>query len=269
MHRADAKVSVVVPTMNSADTLLRCLESIKSQDHTNLEIIVVDRFSSDQTISIAKQYADHILQNNDKRSKARNQGAGRSDGRYLLFVDSDMELGKSVVRDAVFLCETEGCDSVIVPEISFGAGFWSKCIALEKKIYLQNATIESPCFFRRECFVNIGGYDERLEAGEDWDIFARFKEFYKVGRIQSIIRHNEGKPNLKKLFLKKYYYGHTIQRYVEQDKQHAKIQLSPIRFINRSSLRAFHESPCYWIGLIFMKSIQFIALTAGSRFARD
>ena len=53
-------ISIVIPTKNSADTLTLCLESIKKQTYPNYELIIVDGFSSDKTIDIARKYGTKI-----------------------------------------------------------------------------------------------------------------------------------------------------------------------------------------------------------------
>ena len=55
-------VSVVIPTYNSERTLEKCLKSIVDQTYKNIEIIVVDKFSEDKTVEIAKSYGARIIQ---------------------------------------------------------------------------------------------------------------------------------------------------------------------------------------------------------------
>src|SRR5881296_785810 len=54
-------VSVIIPTKNSERTIRPCLESVCAQTYRNFEIVVVDNFSSDATVQIAKEYADLVL----------------------------------------------------------------------------------------------------------------------------------------------------------------------------------------------------------------
>jgi glycosyltransferase involved in cell wall biosynthesis len=55
-------VSIIIPTKNSARTIQACLESCKDQTYQNIEIIVVDNFSTDGTFEIAKKYTDNVFQ---------------------------------------------------------------------------------------------------------------------------------------------------------------------------------------------------------------
>jgi glycosyltransferase involved in cell wall biosynthesis len=262
----DKLVSVIIPTFNSGKTISACLNSIKSQTYGKCEIIIVDRLSKDSTTSISKQYGCKIIESLEKRSSARNLGASHASGDYFVFIDSDMQLSSTTIEECVRLSETSSFDTLIVPEISTGMGFWSKCIALEKELYLNNELIESPCFFTRSSFLGIGGYDATLEAGEDWDISTRLlKSNYRIGRVKSLIFHNEGQVTLSKLFRKKYYYGQSIPLYSSRHPDLARAQLSPIRFVNKKSFASMFRSPALGIGLVMMKSVEYSGLFLGSK----
>src|SRR3989344_4063933 len=85
------KVSVIVPTRNSAKFLETCLKSIRNQTYKNIELIVVDNNSSDKTKKIAKKYADKVFNFGPERSAQVNFGVENSDGQYVYKVDSDFE----------------------------------------------------------------------------------------------------------------------------------------------------------------------------------
>ena len=61
-------VSVIIPTKNSSKTLTQCLDSIKNQDYENIEIIVVDNHSKDNTLEIAKCYTNTVYTFSPERS---------------------------------------------------------------------------------------------------------------------------------------------------------------------------------------------------------
>ncbi|AIY89554.1 glycosyltransferase (type 2) [Geoglobus acetivorans] len=109
------------------------MESIKNQSYRNIEIIIVDRFSSDKTAEIAKEYEARVYQLDCERAKAKNFGLRRARGRYVMFVDSDMELMPDVVKECV---ELAGMDNktggVIIPERSVGEGFWVRVRDFER-----------------------------------------------------------------------------------------------------------------------------------------
>ena len=91
----NALVSVVVPVYNVEAYIARCIESILSQTHRNLELILVDDGSLDHSGAICDAYAEKdsrilvIHQENAGVSKARNAGIDQAKGEYLSFVDSD------------------------------------------------------------------------------------------------------------------------------------------------------------------------------------
>lgn len=100
-------ISIIVPAYNVADYLPACLESLLHQTYSNIEIIVVNDGSTDQTKSIAvrykKEYSDIILidQKNEGLSGARNKGIKQAKGDYICFVDSDDWVEKDMIRTAV------------------------------------------------------------------------------------------------------------------------------------------------------------------------
>lgn len=73
-------VSVIVPTYNSEKFIGACLESIKNQMYTNIELIVVDNNSTDKTKEIAWRYTDKVFNKGPERSAQRNFGAKNSIG---------------------------------------------------------------------------------------------------------------------------------------------------------------------------------------------
>src|SRR5438445_12743944 len=76
-------VSVIIPTKNSERTIRRCLESVRTQTYRNFEIVVVDNFSSDSTVRIAKKYADVILLAGPERTSQVKQGAAKRKGDFI------------------------------------------------------------------------------------------------------------------------------------------------------------------------------------------
>ncbi len=86
-------VSVIVPVFNGENTIKRCIESIINQTLSDIEIIVVDDGSKDNTLSVLRSFADDrikiITQINAGQGFARNRGLEAADGKYIAFVDAD------------------------------------------------------------------------------------------------------------------------------------------------------------------------------------
>lgn len=93
-----AKISVVVPAYNTAQWLPRCLDSILAQTYENLEVIVVDDGSVDDTPRVLREYAHRdsrivpIIQKNGGETAARLRGVAEATGEWIGFVDSDDEI---------------------------------------------------------------------------------------------------------------------------------------------------------------------------------
>lgn len=98
-------VSIIIPTRNSARTLETCLLSIQNQSYPNIEIIVVDNFSTDGTYEIANKYAQKSYQKGPERTEQKNHGIEQASGEYVCFIDSDMELTSQVIQSCVHLFE--------------------------------------------------------------------------------------------------------------------------------------------------------------------
>lgn len=112
----EAKVSVIVPVYNSEEYLPMCIESILNQTYKNLEIILVDDGSKDNSLKVCNEYACRdqrikvIHQENGGVSVARNTGLDASEGEYITFVDSDDELLKNGIQLLVNDIEEFGAD---------------------------------------------------------------------------------------------------------------------------------------------------------------
>lgn len=251
-------VSVIVPCKNSSQFIGECLKSIKSQTYKNIQIIVVDNNSTDNTKEITKKYTKLVFNKGPERSSQRNFGAKKSKGQYLLFIDSDMILTPKVVEECVEKINKDS-KAIIIPEVSIGEGFWTKCKALEKQCYIGDDDIEAARFFERKIFFNFNGYDESIAGGgEDWDLPARIKEKGdKISRVNALIKHNEGIFSLINSMKKKYYYAKTIDKYIQKHPTLAKKQLTIFRPAFFKNWRLLLKNPIYTVGLIIMKGSEF------------
>src|SRR5690349_12444252 len=91
MIKSNDLVSVIIPCYNHGKYLSRAIESVLSQTYRNVEIVVVDDGSADNTKEVTDTFP-HVLyvhQNNQGLSAARNTGINNSKGKYLLFLDAD------------------------------------------------------------------------------------------------------------------------------------------------------------------------------------
>jgi glycosyltransferase involved in cell wall biosynthesis len=222
------KVSIIITTKNESKNIRRCLLSCQKQDYKNIEIILIDNFSTDKTVEIAKKFTKKVFQKGHERSQQRNFGASLSSGKYLLFLDADMEIGKDCLLKALGEIK-KGKFIVAFSEISTGKNFWEKSIALERNLYQKEQLLAAARLFPKELFSKIGGFDEKLIAGEDWDLSIRAQRLgYKLIFNSEPIIHHENVKNLKEILKKKRYYVKNIIFYVQKH---------PEEFAQQSSLK--------------------------------
>src|SRR3989344_8919123 len=130
-------ISIIITTYNSGDVLEACLKSIKNQTFKNFEIIVVDESSKDNTQEIAKRYSDKFINEGKERCQKRNIGADNASADYLFFIDSDMQFTPTVVEECIKHLAPDTL--LMIPEVSFGEGFWSQCKSFERAMYVGQA----------------------------------------------------------------------------------------------------------------------------------
>ena len=270
MNDERALVSIIIPTYNSAKTLPRCLESIKKQSYKNIEIIIVDNFSNDNTVEIAKRYDARVVQVKSERTKAKNIGLRLANGKYVLFIDADMELTPRVIEECVQVINTSSkIAGIIIPERSVGNNYWSKVRDYERSFYI-GTPIESPRFFLREIALKVGGYDEDLIFYEEATLPYKIEQlgYYTRARIKSYIIHHEEDFELAKWIRKKFYYGKTLKNYCNKYKNKYEFYVSfQVKPSYRLALfirnKRFWTNLNYSLGLIYLKFLEFISIKLG------
>jgi len=255
-------VSVIVPTYNSSATIAACLQSIAEQSYSNIELIVVDNNSRDDTKAIAEEYTKRVFVRGPERSAQRNFGVSQSKGEWVVIVDSDMVLTSSVIGDCIEKAGRDGkIGGLVVPEESFGEGFWAKCKQLERSFYVGVTWMEAARFFKKDIYVRLRGYNEGLVSGEDWDLSQRIGRVTKVDRVNSFIMHNEGRLKLGKTLQKKYYYAKKFTKYLDANKTTQQVD-SQTGIVARYMLflsqpKRLFKNPMLGLGMLFMKTCEF------------
>lgn len=177
-------VSVIIPTYNRANSLERAIKSVINQTYKNLEIIVVDDNSTDNTEEIVKSFSDDRIKyvrhfQNKGSSSARNTGIKNSQGEFIAFLDSDDEYLPEKIEKSiqVFNSAAENIGMVC-------SNFW-RIINKEKKIGLfkkinPNYYFPSPSTWviARKVFENNLLFDEKICAMDDRVfVFSFIKKF--------------------------------------------------------------------------------------------
>jgi glycosyltransferase involved in cell wall biosynthesis len=257
-------ITVIVTTKNNHDTVGQCLHTIEQQSYQPIELVVIDNNSTDDTKEIAEKYTDKVFNKGPERSAQRNFGVQKARGDYVLIIDSDMELTEHVVRDCVDKIEDEPrIRALIIPEESFGEGFWAQCKRLERSFYVGNDAIEAARFFKKRLYEQVGGYNELMTGGEDWDLTRRARELTSVERIDAFIRHNEGRPHFLRTTRKMYYYAQHAAAYFAENPTNSALTdksgpLSRYKLFFSQPFKLF-KHPLTSLGMLTLKTAEYIA----------
>lgn len=258
-------VSVVVPTYNSERFLERCLQSIKEQTYENIEVVVVDNYSIDGTIALAKKCADLVFLKGSERGAQVNFGIQLSHGKYVYRVDSDFILETAVIEEAVDKCEREGLDAICVHNTSDASvSFWARVRKMERDCYAGDLLNVAARFFRKEAFQKVGGFNESLVAGEDYDLHNRLlKGRFKIGFIEAMETHIGEPTSLLEIARKHYYYGRTVKNFLDVNPERGKRQVSPLRPAVIREWKTFIKHPSLGVGFVVYQIVRYVAAGIG------
>jgi len=256
-------VSIVIPTKDSGKTLWRCLDSIMTQIYQHFEILIVDKMSTDNTISIADEFKARVFSMDVERTTAKNFASREANGTFVLFLDSDMVLEPKVIEQCVRAMHAPDVGGIVIPEKSTGLGFWVKVRDFERSFY-YGTKVESARFFRTSQVIEVGGFDEEVIMYEESTLPQRIE---KIGlntavRISSFIIHHEDNFNLKNWLRKKRYYSQTARTYSQKYNSYSHEQLgvgyrTGIYLRNRNWITLM-KHPILGSGLVILKSLEFL-----------
>jgi arabinofuranan 3-O-arabinosyltransferase len=155
--------------------------------------------------------------------------------------------------------------ALVIPEVSIGKGFWARCKSAERQLYIEgNDLVEAARCFQKEAFLSLGGYNSRLEAGEDWDLHDRARRRgLTIGRVRSRIIHDEGNLTLAAILKKKFFYGKALGEYFRLNPQVGIRQANPINRLLTPSLKSIRSDPVHGVGILLLKSLEFTAVGLG------
>jgi len=237
-------VSIVITTKNEEYNIENCLISIKEQTYSNIEIILVDNNSNDNTVKIALDFTSKIFNKGQERSAQRNYGMNKiACGKYVMFLDADMILGPKTTEACVSMVEKENWVALHIPEIILGKRYFS-CVRRFERSFYNGTVIDGARFFKKSSFIEVGGFDETMSGPEDWDIDKKIKRNGPIGLLPTTseyikasswkqkdflvergvdpikrwnaIFHNESEFTLQKYLSKKKYYSRSMDTYISK-----------------------------------------------------
>lgn len=260
-------VSVNIRTYNSGNTLKETLESVKKQTYKNIEIVVSDGHSRDESVKIAKKYGAKVNYA-DKLGDARYRNYEESIGEYILSLDSDQLLDKEVIEECVEACEQGKFDTLTIPEKSIldkGTSL-QNLISYDKWLVDQNQDADAvfgtacPRFFKKELLKKVK-WPKELAVFDDTILYAEIlKNGAKVKYLTGhYIRHHE--VSSWWVFAKKFFrYGKGYFRALKEKPGTIAAHSLPRR--SYFSKEAFSK-PHYFLGILFLYGVKVTAAACG------
>ncbi|MFM7267357.1 MAG: glycosyltransferase family 2 protein [Cyanobium sp.] len=191
------RFSVVVPTLNQAETIADTLDSILAQDYANIEIIVADGGSSDGTLALLERYRPRlarILQGPDRgQSEAINKGFAAATGDIFCWLNSDDYFLPGALRRVAqrFLDDPKvrfvvGAGDVISLDHRFLRHIPALPMCEATLIDWKNDrwVMQQCCFWSRSLWEEAGGVDEELHLLMDYDLWFRLSRATQACLIQ-------------------------------------------------------------------------------------
>ncbi len=265
--KTQSLVTINIPTYNSSKTLTETLGSIKRQTYPNIEVIISDGNSKDETVAIARSYGAKV-QFVEKLGDARYRNYKKTRGTYLFSVDSDQVLDPRVVAECVRLCEEEGFDGVTIREQSIvtKGTFLEKLIAFDKWLIDKNKSDDAifgtacPRFFRKSLFDRIK-WPKGLSVFDDTILYVQLRKMgARIAYLSDAsIRHRE--VTSWWAFIKKFFrYGKGYFGALKtQPGVIAAHSLPRFSYFSRAAL----SKPHYFLGLLFLYGVKAISAGAG------
>jgi glycosyltransferase involved in cell wall biosynthesis len=187
-------VTVVTPSYNQGQFIRATIESVLSQDYPNIEYVIMDGGSKDQTASVAAEYASRLTFISEKdrgQSHAINKGFKMAKGEIVSWLNSDDTILPGAISHAAAAFERRPGLGAVYGEgylIDYDGNVKNRFPATEpfnlwKLIYLSDYILQQTVYFRRAIFAEIGFLDEALNWGMDWEILIRIAKRYPIEYI--------------------------------------------------------------------------------------
>jgi GT2 family glycosyltransferase len=207
-------ISVIIPTYKDYDRLAECIKSVLAcRGNFDFEVIVVDN---------AEKHNKRFFVFNDSRVTvvhepepgsyaARNKGASISKGEYLAFTDSDCIVDKDWLLNARNFLVNKRCDllggNIIIFKVQGGNEWvyiYEKYKAFPQSVNISKGhSVTANLFVKREIFEHLGGFDEEMKSGGDWDFTERaVNQNYRLEYAENVIVNHPSRSSIRAFFKK-------------------------------------------------------------------
>lgn len=188
------EITVLMPVYNDERFIRFSIESILNQTFKNLEFIIINDASNDNTPEILEEYRDPRIKviNNEinlRVPKSLNKGLSLAKGKYIARIDSDdISVRDRLEKQYLFLENNKefglvGSYTEVIDEDGRNIEFWHEYLEPEYIFYtlsFWNCLVTSTVMFEKEIAVNLGGFNPDFDRTEDYELW------YKISRIKKI-----------------------------------------------------------------------------------
>jgi glycosyltransferase involved in cell wall biosynthesis len=194
-------VSFIIPNYNHARYVRFAIDSALAQTYTDIEIIVVDDGSTDNSRAVLEEYGDRIrpiFQANAGLSGARNTGVAAATGEYIALLDADDTIEPTYTERMLAALASAGtadgvyCGYRFVDQDDRALGQVENRIVAPQDLYAAmlidgNFWVPESLLARTACYRELGEFDTRQRFVEDWDVWLRFSRRYQFVGIPDIL----------------------------------------------------------------------------------
>lgn len=255
------KISIIVPVFNVEKYLSKCIESLVKQTYKNIEILLINDGSQDNSLNICKEWEkkdDRIKvfsQRNQGLSEARNTGIKNAKGNYICFVDSDDLVLSDFIEILYYLIKKYGCEIAQVNFIEKTDDEIEKKINIEKQIFNEKIlssrdmikglttndhkknVIVCNKIYKKELFENLSFKNGKIYEDEffTWKVFMKCKKIAVSDKILYVYRIRKNSiMNLqrKKISIKNLDYLEALEERMETFKNIRDMELYNLTLIN-------------------------------------
>ncbi len=186
------KVSIITVCFNSEKTIEDTIRSVLEQDHLDIEYIIIDAVSTDETLKIVNKYKDQIAIIVSEKDKGLydgiNKGIKLASGDIIgLLHSDDIYYNSSVISKVVSLFKQQQTDSVYADllyvdklDVNKVIRYW-KSKPYKKGLFYKGWMPPHPTFFvKKEIYKRLGGFNLSLKSASDYELMLRFIHKYKI-----------------------------------------------------------------------------------------
>ncbi len=196
-------LSLVIPCYNHGEFLLEAVASVERCAPHECELLIVnDGSTQPQTVAILAQLKQQgycvIDQPNRGLASARNHAIAAAQGDYILPLDADNRLRHGYIEQAVHILETQPAIGIVYSDCQeFGLRTRRRVVPpFNLKAQLQGPSIDACAVFRKQVWVDCGGYDPTLRAWEDWEFWVHAaKQGWQFHHLAEVLFDYRMRPN--------------------------------------------------------------------------